>query len=162
RAAAVRGGDGARVPRRGPAGLRHRRAGMTGPSLLAAAMASRIAAVRDRIDRALARAGRAAGSVRLVAIAKRHPAATVAAAIRAGVADVGESYAQELVVKQAGVTDPVTWHFVGKLQRNKVKLVVGRVGLIHAVDTVELLDEIGRRASVAGVVQPILLAVSAA
>ena len=52
----------------------------------------------------------------------------------------------------------IRWHFIGRLQRNKARLVAGRVALIHAVDTVELAEEIGKRAG--GAVQPILLAVN--
>lgn len=129
------------------------------------AIAANLAAVRARIDAAARRAGRPAADVGLVAVSKTQPAGAVAAAIAAGVTDVGENYAQEMVGKQAEVAAlgaAVRWHFIGQLQRNKAKLVVGRVALIHAVDSPELLEAIDRRAAAAGVVQPVLLAVSAA
>jgi pyridoxal phosphate enzyme (YggS family) len=56
----------------------------------------------------------------------------------------------------------VCWHYIGRLQRNKAKLVVGRVDLLHAVDSAELGIELDRRAAAAGVVQPVLIAVNAA
>jgi PLP dependent protein len=128
----------------------------------AAAIAVRLAGIRARIERAAVRAGRAPGEVGLVAVSKTRPADAVVAAIAAGVTDVGENYAQELVAKHAAVSAPVRWHFIGQLQTNKVKLVIGRVALIHAVDSRALLDAIARRALAAGIVQPVLLAVSAA
>jgi hypothetical protein len=131
-----------------------------------AALAERVRAVRERIERAAGRAGRDPASVGLLAISKRHPPELIAAACELGVTDVGESYAQEMLVKQEALAgDPrakdLTWHFVGKLQRNKAKQVVGRVALIHAVDSLELARELARRAA-PGTVQPVLVAVSAA
>lgn len=130
------------------------------------AIASRLAEVRERIARAADAAGRDPAAIRLVAVSKLHPAAAVAAACRAGVTDVGENYAQEMAAKiDALAGDPacasLAWHFIGRLQRNKARVVVGRAALIHAVDSIELAREIARRAA-AGAVQPILVAVSAA
>jgi len=82
-------------------------------------------------------------------------------AAAAGATDFGENYAQELAGKRGELTDlAVRWHYIGRLQRNKAKLVAGQVALVHAVDSVELAQELGKRAG--GVVQPILLAVNAA
>jgi pyridoxal phosphate enzyme (YggS family) len=130
-------------------------------------IAARLAELEERIGRAAERAGRAAAEVALVAVSKLHPAALVAEACRAGVRHFGESYAQELVGKMDALAgDPdcaaVSWHFIGRLQKNKAKLVVGRAALIHAVDSIELAREIDRRAAASGLVQPILVAVSAA
>ena len=128
---------------------------------------ARLADLLARIAAAAARAGRRPGDVGLVAVSKRHPPELVAAAARAGVTDLGENYAQELVGKMDALAgDPaargLAWHFIGRLQLNKVRLVVGRVALIHAVDSIELARDIDRRAAEAGRVQPILIAVSAA
>ncbi len=130
-------------------------------------LAARLADLESRIAGAAGRAGRRADQVTIVAVAKRHGPERVAAACRAGVAAVGESYAQEMVGKmEALASDPacgsLRWHFIGRLQKNKVRLVVGRAALIHAVDSVELAREIARRADERNLVQPILLAVSAA
>jgi len=123
----------------------------------------RIAELRDRIASACSRAGRDPGDIRLVAVAKRHPSPSIRDALAAGVSDIGESYAQELTQKTEELGDvTVRWHFIGRLQRNKVKLVVGVADLIHAVDSVRLLEAIDKRASELGVCQDVLMAVSLA
>jgi pyridoxal phosphate enzyme (YggS family) len=128
-----------------------------------AEIAARLSEVRARIAQAAARAGRQPGDVAIVGVAKLHPVDAIAAAVRAGLTDVGENYAQEMAAKMDALPDlPVAWHFIGRLQRNKVKLVVGRAALVHAVDSIELAREIARRAAERGLVQPILIAVSAA
>ena len=120
-------------------------------------IAERWQAVRARVDAACERAGRAASDVTIVAVSKTHPAAAVREAAAAGATDFGENYAQELVGKRAECGD-ARWHFIGRLQRNKAKLVAGQVALVHAVDSVELATEIGKRAAS---VQPVLLAINA-
>jgi len=119
--------------------------------------------ITARVAAACARAGRAAADVTIVAVSKTHPADAIRAAALAGATDFGENYAQELVAKAAelaaGASPPaIRWHFIGRLQRNKARLIAGRVALVHAVDSVELAEELGKRAG--GAVQPILLAVN--
>jgi pyridoxal phosphate enzyme (YggS family) len=111
-------------------------------------IAAALTAVRARIADAAARAGRSFDSVRLVAVSKKMAAADVIAAGSAGQLDFGENYAQELRDKRealAGAAAGARWHFIGPLQSNKVKLVAGRVELIHSIDSEALLDEIDRR-----------------
>lgn len=135
---------------------------------LADLIADKLAVAQGRIGQALARAGRAPGAARIVAVSKRHPAAVVQAARAAGITDVGENYAQEMVAKmdalgelEAGpAAGPLRWHFIGQLQRNKAKLVVARAALIHAVDSLALLRTIDRLAGERGLVQPVLLAIN--
>ncbi len=115
------------------------------------------AAVRARVAAACDRAGRPASDVTIVAVSKTHPASAVAEAAAAGATDFGENYAQELAAKQDELTLDVRWHYVGRLQSNKAKLVAGKVALVHAVDSVDLAAELGKRAAR---VQPILLAVN--
>jgi len=127
--------------------------------------------VRARVDAACRAAGRDPGEVTIVAVSKTHPASAVKEAAAAGATDFGENYAQELAAKRAecspkmepGGLAPtggvIRWHFIGRLQRNKAKLVAGQVALVHAVDSVELAAELGKRA---GGVQPVLLAVNVA
>jgi pyridoxal phosphate enzyme (YggS family) len=118
--------------------------------------------VRDTVVAACARTGRDPQSITIVAVAKKHPASAVEEAAAAGVTDVGENYAQELADKAAQVHAPVRWHFIGALQRNKARLVVGQVALIHTVDSVRLAEEIDKRAAAAGIVQPVLVEVNVA
>jgi pyridoxal phosphate enzyme (YggS family) len=122
-------------------------------------IAARWRTVRDEVD-AIARAvGRDPSSVTIVAVSKKQPASAVIEAAAAGVADVGENYAQELVAKQdeVGAAASPRWHFIGHLQRNKARQIVGRASLIHAVDSLELAVEIGKRAPS---VQDVLIAVN--
>lgn len=123
-------------------------------------IADRWRAVRAAVDAACVAAGRAPADVTIVAVSKRHPPSAIDEVVAAGAADVGENYAQELATKQAAVTASPRWHFIGRLQRNKVKLVAGKVALVHAVDSLELAVELGKRAAALGVVQPILAAIN--
>lgn len=122
-------------------------------------IATRWRAVRARVDAACVAAGRAPADVTVVAVSKFHPVEAIAAAVAAGVRDLGENYAQELAAKQATIAHPVAWHYIGRLQRNKAKLVAGKVALIHAVDSAELAVELDRRG---GTLQPVLVAVNVA
>jgi PLP dependent protein len=124
-------------------------------------VAERWQTVRARVEAACARAGRDPRSVTIVAVSKTHDADAARAAVAAGVTDLGENYAQELTDKLAACSGlNVAWHFIGRLQRNKAKLVAGKVALVHAVDSLELASELGKRAGEQ--VQPILLAVNLA
>jgi hypothetical protein len=101
--------------------------------------------VRATLTAASVAAGRPTGAVRLVAVSKLRPAADVLEAAAAGQVDFGENYAQELRDKADAISLPVRWHFIGALQRNKVKYIVGRATLVHDVDNLALAEEIGRR-----------------
>ena len=129
-----------------------------------AGIAARWRAVTARVAAACERAGRAPAEVTLIAVSKTHPVAAVRAAAAAGARDFGENYAQELAAKREAYAATnsapadLRWHFIGRLQRNKAKLVAGKVALVHAVDSVELAEELARRAQ--GAVQPILISVN--
>jgi PLP dependent protein len=101
-------------------------------------IAERVAAVRDRISRAAARAGRTAGEVTLVAVAKTHPADRVREAFAAGLRDFGENKVQEAEGKIAALADLAAtgarWHMVGHLQANKARKAVALFDRIHSVD----------------------------
>ena len=118
------------------------------------AVAARLAAVRERIARAAERAGRGA-EVELVGVAKLHPAADVVDAVLAGLGSVGESYAQEAKAKVPEVARrlaaagrlPPRWHFVGRLQTNKVRKALEAFNAFHSVDRLDLALELDKRAS---------------
>jgi pyridoxal phosphate enzyme (YggS family) len=125
----------------------------TGPSADApdhddlAMIAAAVAEVRARIDAAARVSGRPASSVTLVAATKTVPIARVRAVLHAGVLDVGENRAQELVAKAPSCTDlGARWHFLGHLQRNKVRALAADVTWWETVDRTELGTEIARRA----------------
>lgn len=123
------------------------------------AIAIRVADVRARIADAAAISGRAAHDVRLIAVTKTHPAAVVRAGVSAGLRDFGENRVQELVDKRR-IAPEASWHFIGRLQRNKVRFVADGKTLIHSVDRTALVDAIEARAARAGVVQPVLVQVN--
>jgi pyridoxal phosphate enzyme (YggS family) len=120
--------------------------------------------VQERIQAAAKRAGRNPVSVRLVGASKTVPAGRLQRAIRAGLRIVGESRVQEALPKiaQVGSHEGISWHFIGRLQRRKVRSVIGVFQMIHSVDSLELADEINRRAETAGLRQPILIEVNIA
>jgi pyridoxal phosphate enzyme (YggS family) len=125
---------------------------------------ARVAAVRERVERAARAAGRDPESVRIVAVSKRQPAAAVREAHRLGLRAFGENYAQELVAK-AGETsdlDGVEWHMIGHLQTNKARLVAPVVGTIHSVDSVHVAAELGKRVAKLGRSVRVLIEVNVA
>ena len=123
-------------------------------------LADRLAEVRTRVASAAEAAGRSPGDVTVVAVAKTFPAAAVIGAAEAGVSDFGENRAQELKRKLTQIDRRLRWHFVGRLQTNKVRDVVGNVVLIHSVESLRLAEAIGRRAAAAGVEQQVLVEVN--
>ena len=104
----------------------------------------------DRVRERIARAGGDPDRVCIVAATKGQPAERVAEVVSAGLLDIGESYAQELVEKVELLGDQldaaVRWHFIGNLQRNKVRHLAGFVHLWQSVDRLSLAAEIANRA----------------
>lgn len=125
-------------------------------------IARNIAVVRERISQSCERAGRSAESVTLVAVSKNVPAKSILAASEVDVGDFGESYVQE---GNAKICDPIfahsgiRWHFIGHIQSNKVRQIVGKFELIHSVDSVALAAEIGRRSALQDIHSRLLLEV---
>ena len=109
--------------------------------------AERLKCVEEEILRACAKAGRKREDVTLIAVSKTNPAESVCEAIEAGQLDFGENKAQEMVAKKAECPDCAHWHFIGNLQKNKVKYVVGNAVMIHSVSSVPLAAEIERIAA---------------
>ena len=132
--------------------------------------AERLATIRARIDAATERRG-PGPEVRLIGVGKRQPLDKLLAAHAAGLRDFGENYAQELRDKQRDWAShrstaegelEVRWHYIGALQANKLKYLVGKTALIHTVDRAELITAIDERAARLGVTQPFLLEVAIA
>jgi hypothetical protein len=111
-------------------------------------VAERLAAVRARVAGAALASGRDADAVTLVVVTKEVALDDVRAAIAAGADDLGENRAQDLAAKAAALSADAAprWHFIGRLQRNKVRSVASVVALWESVDRAELAAEIGRRA----------------
>lgn len=94
---------------------------------------------------------------RLVAISKYHPAEAIEEAYASGQRIFGESHVQELQQKEACLPKDIEWHFIGHLQTNKVKYIAPYISLIHAVDTLKLVEEINKQGAKYNRVIPILL-----
>ena len=124
-------------------------------------IAENLRSVRQRMDAAARAAGRDPGSVLLVGASKMNGADACREAVAAGIDALGENRVQEMTAKLAeNAYDGAPLHFIGHLQRNKVRQVVGRAALIHSVGSLELLEEIDRRAAKLELVQDVLLEVN--
>ena len=124
-------------------------------------IAVNLQSVRDRICQACARSGRDVKDVLLLAVSKTKPMEDVLAAAAAGQRAFGENYVQELVSKYEENGD-LSWHMIGHLQRNKVKYIIGKVDLIHSVDSLELARQIEKEAAKRSAFVNILLEVNVA
>jgi PLP dependent protein len=115
-------------------------------------IAERLLSVRQRIEQACVSAGRPPGAARLIAVSKTKPAESVRAAYAAGQRAFGENYAQELASKAEELRDlpNLEWHFIGHLQRNKVRQVLEASSMVQTIDRAELAAEIGKRAAAVG------------
>jgi hypothetical protein len=133
-----------------------------GDSSSADATARNVREVLERIGRAAARAGRRPETVRLVAATKTVSVDRIGRAVEAGVRILGESRLQEALPKIEALRrlPDVSWHFIGTVQRRKVKAIVGVFAMIHSVDSLDLAVEIDRRAKEAGIRQDVLLEVN--
>ena len=118
--------------------------------------------VREQIAGAAAKVGRAAGEIELVAIAKTHPAEKVREAIEAGQTLFGESRVQEARAKIPELPSNLRWHFVGHLQKNKIRHALPLFEMIHSVDSLELAHEMNRIAEEQGMHPRVLLEVNVA
>lgn len=125
-------------------------------------IADNINHVRSRIDAALERSGRGEEQVKLIVVTKTVPVDRIREALAAGITDVGENRAQEVIPKVEAIGAGPSWHFIGSLQRNKVRQVVGFAELIQSVDRAPLLEEIEKRAAQVGKVQRVLVEVNVA
>ena len=124
-------------------------------------IAENIAQVRANIARAAAEVKRSADEITLVGASKMNDAAACREAIAAGIDALGENRVQEMIQKLSEHSyDGAPLHFIGHLQRNKVKMVVGKVALIESVGSYELLSLIDTQADKLGIVQDILLEVN--
>lgn len=108
-----------------------------------------LASIRARIASAAARAGRNADSITLVGASKSQPWTAIETAARAGLTDFGESYVQEALGKVAELAEPavsglppLTWHFIGRLQANKTRLIAEHFSWVHALDRPKIAERL--------------------
>jgi pyridoxal phosphate enzyme (YggS family) len=124
--------------------------------------ADNLAAIQQQIQAACARAGRDTQSVLLLAVAKTHPAETIAEAVKSGQVFFGENKVQEARVKIPLCPGKARWHFIGHLQSNKVRDAVELFEMVQGVDNLSLAREISKRCEQAAKPMPILFEVNVA
>jgi len=124
-------------------------------------IAQNLKRVRERIKIAALKAQRNVGEIKLVAVSKGIEAESVIEAAQCGIKSFGENYAQEFRDKcdlvEKAVGKKVEWHFIGRLQRNKVKYILDKVKLIHSLDSVSIAEEINKRAEKIETKVPVLI-----
>ena len=121
-----------------------------------------LANVEKNIEQACKNAGRSRDEVTLIAVSKTKPVEMLQEIYDENIRDFGENKVQELCSKMEQLPSDIRWHMIGHLQRNKVKYIVGKVELIHSVDTYRLADEINIQAKKQNVIVPILVEVNIA
>ncbi|MCP4144687.1 MAG: YggS family pyridoxal phosphate-dependent enzyme [bacterium] len=125
-------------------------------------VARNIDKVNNEIATVCAKSGRAVASVSLIAVSKRIPQNLVMEAYYHGHKYFGENRVQDALARLESITEPdIQWHFIGNIQKNKVRKVVGRFNLLHAVDSIKLAERISTVATEMNLVQPVLLEVNA-
>ncbi|MFQ5482487.1 MAG: YggS family pyridoxal phosphate-dependent enzyme [Nitrospinaceae bacterium] len=124
-------------------------------------ISEKLQALHRRINDAAARTGRDPKEVRLLAVSKTVGPEAVLEAARAGHRAFGENKVQEAVEKiEALRTHGLEWHFIGHLQKNKVKYIPGRFALVHSIDSLDLAERLARTCREQGVVTPVLIQVN--
>ena len=118
--------------------------------------------VEEKITAACERAGRDRNEVTLIAVSKTKPMEMIEEAYSAGKRDFGENKAKKKKKKHDALPDDIKWHFIGHLQTNKVKYVVGRATLIHSVDSLHLAEAIEKESEKKNLVSDILIEVNVA
>ena len=121
-----------------------------------------LAIVEDRVKAACDRAGRSYGSVTLIAVSKTKPVRLVEQAYEYGIRQFGENKAQEMKEKYDMLPKNTEWHFIGHLQTNKIKYVLGRATLIHSVDSLHLAEAIEAECVKKGLEADVLVEVNVA
>lgn len=105
----------------------------------------KLAALRGRLARAAELAHRPATSVTIVAVSKTHPVATIRAAHSAGLTDFGENYVQEAVAKVTELGNAVIWHFIGRIQANKTKVIAEHFTWVQTVASAQVAERLSRQ-----------------
>lgn len=121
-----------------------------------------VAEVEARIQAACERAGRRRDEVTLIAVSKTKPVSDIYEVMETGIKDYGENKVQEMCDKMEVIQQPLNWHMIGHLQRNKVKYIVDKAALIHSVDSLRLAQQISQEALKKGVEANILIEVNVA
>jgi len=122
-------------------------------------IAENIKRLKDRIEKKCAEVNRNPEDITLVAVSKNFSAIEINDAFKEGIKNFGENKAQELIPKYNQLKDKVIWHFIGHLQRNKVRFAIEAAEYIHSVDSLLIASEINKRAAKINKIQKVLLQV---
>lgn len=125
-------------------------------------VAENLVQVQKNIEESCKKVNRDPGEVTLIAVSKTKPVEMLQEAYAAGARVFGENKVQEIVDKYDQMPSDVQWHMIGHLQRNKVKYLMGKVVLIHSVDSLRLAEQIEHEAAKADIVMPVLIEVNVA
>lgn len=118
--------------------------------------------INENIEKACKNAGRSTDSVHLIAVSKTKPVEMLKEAYDLGCRIFGENRVQELQEKMPALPDDIKWHMIGHLQTNKIKYIIGKVALIHSVDTLHLAEAINKEASKNNCIQDVLIEINVA
>lgn len=118
--------------------------------------------IAQQISQTCEQCGRDPRSIGIVAVSKKKSSSQIREALQSGIIDVGENYAQEFLEKweQLKGVEPLRWHFIGHLQRRKVRDLIGKITLIHSLDSYPLAWEIEKQGGVKKEVQDCLLQIN--
>ncbi len=116
--------------------------------------------ITERIEKSAVKSGRKKEDVRLVTVTKTIDTERIKEAVSAGATILGENRVQEILEKYDELSGLAEFHLIGHLQKNKVKYIIGKVGLIHSVESLSLASEIDKKAKKEGIVQKILIEVN--
>jgi pyridoxal phosphate enzyme (YggS family) len=119
--------------------------------------------IQENIAEAARKSGRCASDITLIGVTKTVEASRIRTLIKAGVTHLGENRAQEFLPKYVELTDEApVWHFIGNLQRNKVKQIIDKVSMIHSIDSLDLAAEVSKRAKMTGITTDVLIGINIA
>jgi len=118
--------------------------------------------INEKIEKAAQRSGMKFSDIKLLAVSKQVESDRIKEAIECGHLNFGENYVQEFISKYEILSEnrDIDWHFIGHLQKNKVKYIIDKVSLIQSVDKVSLAEEINKRAEKLGLKIPILIEIN--
>lgn len=119
--------------------------------------------IKEQVSETALKSGRSPEDITIVAVSKKFPAEYIKTAYENGMEHIGENRVDELLEKQAFLTETginPKWHMVGSIQRKKVRKIIGKTHLIHSVDSISLLEEISSRSEKQGIITPVLIQVN--
>ncbi len=119
----------------------------------------KIDTLREKISETALRLGRNVDDIMLVAVTKHANVIDIREAYNSGQRDFGENYVQSVLPKIEQLPDDIRWHFIGRLQKNKINKILDRFVLIHTIDSLEIANALNSRAKIKSITQDILIEV---